>query len=85
MPRKTASVAPCSSVKSAPPATKVSVGSTSRPKGKPAKPSKTVSLAAPSIEQISVRAYEIWLRKGRPIGRDQDNWLEAEAELKFKA
>jgi Protein of unknown function (DUF2934) len=40
---------------------------------------------APSLEQISVRAYEIWLRKGRPLGQDQRNWLEAEAELKANA
>ena len=43
---------------------------------------KTPISAAPSTEQISKRAYEIWMRKGRPLGQDTQNWLEAEAELK---
>lgn len=51
----------------------------------PAKPAAKVPIsAAPSTEQISKRAYEIWLRKGRPLGQDTQNWLEAEAELKAK-
>lgn len=51
-------------------------------KAKPAKPKKNVINQSPTAEQISIRAYEIWLRKGRPIGQDEANWLEAEAELK---
>ncbi len=50
---------------------------------KPAKPKKNVIGRAPSVEQISTRAYEIWLSKGRPIGQDERNWLEAEAQLKL--
>lgn len=61
-----------------------------KPTAAPAKPNpapkaaagKTPISAAPSTEQISKRAYEIWLRKGRPLGQDTQNWLEAEAELK---
>lgn len=45
------------------------------------KPKKAAAAQAPSTDQISVCAYEIWLRKGRPIGQDQKNWLEAEAQL----
>ncbi len=33
-------------------------------------------------DKISARAYEIWVRKGRPHGLDAQNWLEAEAELR---
>ena len=32
-------------------------------------------------DQIAARAYEIWLRKGRPTGQDEQNWRQAEAEL----
>lgn len=35
----------------------------------------------PSLEQLHLRAYEIWLHKGQPTGQDQQNWFEAEAEL----
>ena len=58
----------------------------SKPTAKtPAKPVAKVPIsAAPSTEQISKRAYEIWLRKGRPLGQDTQNWLEAEAELKTR-
>lgn len=34
-----------------------------------------------SNDQIAERAYYIWLRKGRPFGQDDQNWLEAVAEL----
>jgi hypothetical protein len=33
-------------------------------------------------EQIAERAKAIWIQRGRTLGRDQDNWLEAEAQLK---
>jgi hypothetical protein len=32
-------------------------------------------------DQIARRAYEIWLRKGRPFGTADQDWLEAEREL----
>jgi hypothetical protein len=35
-----------------------------------------------SHESIARRAYEIWERKGRPDGQCQQNWQEAEAELR---
>ena len=34
----------------------------------------------PSEEQIRKRAYEIYLKHGKP-GRDLQNWLQAEREL----
>jgi hypothetical protein len=36
---------------------------------------------APSHDEIAARAYQVYVRKGRPEGRDTENWLEAEAEL----
>jgi hypothetical protein len=33
-------------------------------------------------EQIAKRAYERWVKRGRPHGNDKQDWLEAEAELK---
>ncbi|MBI1876527.1 MAG: DUF2934 domain-containing protein [Acidobacteria bacterium] len=36
----------------------------------------------PSAEEIGRRAYEIFLRRGGHHGRDMDDWLQAEAELR---
>jgi hypothetical protein len=33
-------------------------------------------------EKIAMRAYERWVKKGRPQGSQVQDWLEAEAELK---
>src|SRR5262245_3656939 len=38
--------------------------------------------AAPTQEQIAQRAYEKWLKRGRQVGTETMDWLEAEAELK---
>ncbi len=35
-----------------------------------------------SHEQIAKRAFEIWLAKGCPADRDDQNWWEAEADLR---
>ena len=32
-------------------------------------------------EYIQRRAYELWESEGRPAGRDQANWLQAESEI----
>lgn len=37
---------------------------------------------APSYEQIAQRAQEIWTKKGCLPGQDEQNWLEAERQLK---
>ena len=37
-----------------------------------------------SYEDISRRAYEIWEEQGRPAGREMENWLTAEQELRSK-
>jgi hypothetical protein len=33
-------------------------------------------------DKIAMRAYEKWVKLGRPQGREVQNWLEAEAELR---
>lgn len=34
--------------------------------------------------RIRSRAYELWEAHGKPEGRDQDFWLQAESEIKGK-
>ena len=36
----------------------------------------------PSSQDVSRRAFEIWEQSGRLPGRDLENWLQAEAELR---
>jgi hypothetical protein len=43
---------------------------------------QTTPVSGPTMEEISVRAYQIYLEKGSPEGRELENWLEAEAQLK---
>lgn len=33
-------------------------------------------------DKIAMRAYEKWVKKGRPHGTNEQDWLEAETELK---
>jgi len=33
-------------------------------------------------EQIALRAREIWMKRGCRLGQDEQNWLEAERQLK---
>ena len=37
--------------------------------------------AAPTEEEIALRAYEIYLERGKTDGNDVDDWLQAEYEL----
>ncbi len=39
----------------------------------------------PSHDQIAVRAYEIWLGRGKPEGTDHEDWVEAERQLSQRA
>ncbi len=32
--------------------------------------------------RVAERAYEIWQQSGRPQGRDQEHWFQAERELR---
>lgn len=38
-------------------------------------------LDAPSHDEIAVRAFEVFQRRGEQHGRDLDDWLQAEREL----
>ena len=46
------------------------------------------SMAVPSGDalkaEIGNKAREIWEKKGRPQGRDTENWVEAESIIKKK-
>jgi len=46
-----------------------------------ATPTRTVT--APSYEQIAARAYEIFIARGGQHGRDQEDWYQAESELRL--
>ena len=35
-------------------------------------------------DKIAMRAYEKWCKRGRPNGSHQQDWLEAEAELRVE-
>ncbi|MFT3781465.1 MAG: DUF2934 domain-containing protein [Nibricoccus sp.] len=35
----------------------------------------------PSHEEVSRRAFEIWLQEGQPHGRDMEHWYQAERQL----
>jgi hypothetical protein len=48
-------------------------GSTTKPSG---------ASATLTYEQIAQRAEAIWLKKGCQPGQDEQNWREAEAQLK---
>ncbi len=54
-----------------------------------ATPAKTPTPATPQPAQASIphdkicqRAYEKWVKRGRPHGSDWKDWIEAEAELR---
>lgn len=61
---------------------KPTVRKTSAGNGSPAKSKPALTL---SYDQISKKAYEIWLSKGCPQGQDEANWKEAEAALMKRA
>ena len=43
---------------------------------------QTVGLNEPSTEEIERRAYELYVARGEVDGYDQEDWLQAEQELK---
>lgn len=43
---------------------------------------ETVETPQPTIEEISQRAYEIYLERGGAHGSDVEDWLQAERELR---
>jgi hypothetical protein len=55
----------------APPAPKASLSSKNR-----------IETTEIPVELIQQRAYYIWESQGRPEGKDQENWIQAEKELR---
>ncbi len=41
--------------------------------------------SCPTPEEIALRAYEIFIESGCVPGRDDENWLQAEAELRARS
>jgi hypothetical protein len=35
-------------------------------------------------DKIAMRAYEKWIKKGRPQGTHEQDWMEAETELRVE-
>jgi hypothetical protein len=42
----------------------------------------TAAQQSPTLEQIELRAYELYLERGGSDGNDTDDWLQAERELR---
>jgi hypothetical protein len=42
---------------------------------------KNASVSAPTHDEISARARQLWDNAGQPAGRDEEFWLQAEREL----
>jgi hypothetical protein len=55
---------------------------TGTPAPSPATPARGGS-TPPTHEQIAARAYEIYLARGGFDGRSEDDWLQAERELRL--
>jgi len=36
---------------------------------------------APTPDEIAVGAYHLWEKESRPLGRQNENWIEAETQL----
>ena len=44
----------------------------------------TSAADSPQLEEIRIRAYEIYIERGGQPGHDLDDWLQAERELEPK-
>ena len=54
---------------------------TSAPQGESV---KTSAADSPRLEEIRIRAHEIYIERGGQPGHDLDDWLQAERELEPK-
>ena len=48
-------------------------------------PDKAAVANSPRLEEIRIRAYEIYLERGGQPGHDVEDWLQAERELELNA
>jgi len=65
-------------------ATPKTVGNPSAPPSPIKSPAiaKSPPTSEPDPDQIALRAFQIWEQTGRQPGRELENWLRAEAELR---
>jgi len=63
------------------PSTPATVSSATSPAKKVAAPVPERKIPRSDHELIAQRARAIWQAKGCPAGHDEENWLEAEAQL----
>lgn len=42
-------------------------------------------MANPSEDEIKARAYQLWEQAGKPEGREEEFWLQAEQALREQA
>ncbi len=52
---------------------------------RPTRTGKGPGPAPASLEEVARRAYELYLARGGEPGREQEDWLQAERELRQKA
>ncbi len=52
---------------------------------RPTRAGKGPGPAPASVEEVARRAYELYLARGGEPGREQEDWLQAERELRQKA
>lgn len=50
-------------------------------KKSPARSLGSAELPRPTVEEIRLRAYEIYVERGRIDGQELDDWVQAEREL----
>ncbi len=65
-----------------PPPGEAAGGSRKQPRTATSPATQTTTGSEPTRLEIAARAYQIYIAKGRPQGRDMENWLEAESQLK---
>ena len=53
-----------------------------KPKNRKANAVRPQTTSNPRPEQIALLAYHIWEQEGRPAGREQEHWLQAESQMK---
>ena len=53
-----------------------------KPKTRKANPIKPQTSSTPRPEQVALLAYHIWEQEGRPPGREQEHWFQAESQIK---
>ena len=50
----------------------------------------TTSRSFPKVDEVKLQqmiketAFDIWERKGKPFGKDWENWLQAEKQIRVK-